>query len=544
MSNQDKNRRIFCVGLDGGTWTILQSLMQAGHMPQLSRLAQAGISGVLHSTIPPITPAAWSTFMTGCNPGKHGIFDFQGYDREQHRTYFVNATSLRMPTLWQLLSRHNKRVAVVDLPVTYPPPQINGVIISGLMTPSRASTFTHPAALLRELETHLGYEWPLLKEEDEHGRIQADFDGFLRKMQLFLTSRVEAMLYLLQHEIWDFAFLQLQAVDFLQHALWKYLDDSHPAYHEKRHQQVIHHFFKPLDHALGELFSLAKKTMGEDTLIVVLSDHGFQRHNTRAELNHWLFANGFLTPQSRRNGMKKNWMRHAGLIRKLDVLQLRKRLLPKSKRRELGGALRMQSIDHGRSLAYAVSAFWGYVYLGPNATDSDISNLKNRLGAWRDPQTQQPVVKNVFRRDEVFHGAALDRMPDLIVEPMPGYTFSSKTYFNDARQLEAVAHNDFHVGTHASEGIFVLAGPEIVRGETWQEHQANLQDMMPTLLHWLVLPVPDDCDGVVRREWFDKQRNGHDVIFAPSTVEMNSEVMLSDEEQREIERRLHTLGYI
>lgn len=165
--------------------------------------------------------------MTGCNPGKHGIFDFQGYDREQHRTFFVNATSLRMPTLWQLLSGHNKRVAVVDLPVTYPPPQINGVIISGLMTPSRASTFTHPAALLHELETQLGYEWPLLKEEDEHGRIQADFDGFLRKMQLFLTSRVEAMLYLLQREIWDFSFLQLQAVDFLQHALWKYLYSMH-----------------------------------------------------------------------------------------------------------------------------------------------------------------------------------------------------------------------------------------------------------------------------------------------------------------------------
>ena len=183
--DKSQTRRVFCIGLDGGTWTVLRPLLDAGYMPQLSALIQNGRSGILHSTTPPITPAAWSTFMTGCNPGKHGIFDFQGYNRDKHQPYLVDATSLRVPTLWQILSQHSKRIAVVDLPVTYPPPEINGIVVSGIMTPSRQSTFTYPQNFREELESHLGMEWPLLKEEDEHGSIHHDLEMFLKKWKHF-----------------------------------------------------------------------------------------------------------------------------------------------------------------------------------------------------------------------------------------------------------------------------------------------------------------------------------------------------------------------
>ncbi len=539
MKNLQPPPRVFCLGLDGGTWTVLEPLLAAGHLPKVQGLMQSGLSGVLHSTIPPITPAAWSTFMTGCNPGKHGIFDFQGYDRRSHQAYLVNATSLRVPTLWQLLSQHDKRVAVVDLPVTYPPPAINGVIVSGLMTPSRASTFTHPAALLAELEARLGYEWPLLQEEDENGRLHADFNAFLKKMRLFLDSRVQAMLYLLQRERWDFAMLQLQCVDFLQHALWPHLEAAHPNFQRERQQRIIRDFFAPLDQAVGELVAAARASMGEQTLVLVLSDHGFQRHSVRAELNHWLHANGFLVPQAE---APSHWMRHAGLIRRLDVLQLRKRLLPKSRRQALGTRLRLHSVDHQRSLAYAVSSFWGYLYLGPSATAAQIASLIEKLREWRDPPTQQPIVQRVHRRDDIYYGAARERLPDLIVEPAPGYTFSSKTFFQNGRLLEPVAPDDFHVGTHESRGIFILNGAGVRPGAPGQSHEAALQDVMPTLLHWLDLPVPAHCDGRVRSEWFDRPAAA--IAYHQSAATVQEEVAFSDEEERELQRRLQTLGYM
>lgn len=540
MNHGNHTRRVFCIGLDGGTWSILQPLMAAGRMPHLTTLAQAGCSGVLHSTVPPITPAAWSTFMTGCNPGKHGIFDFQGYDRQTRSSFYVNATSLRVPTLWQVLSQHGKRVAVVDLPVTYPPPAVNGVVLSGLMTPGRESNFTHPASLCAELERHLGYEWPLLKEDDENWGIHKDIAGFLRLMRRYLDSRVQAMLYLFKKEKWDFSFLQLQCVDFLQHPLWKQLDASHPAYRPDLHEEVIRQFFMPLDESLGRLSAEARSVLGEDALIVILSDHGFQRHVKRAELNHWLYAHGFLAPAEI---AKTSWARWVELVRKLDVWKLRGHLLTKTQRHELGRVVSARRIDEERSRFFAISAFWGYLYSGSHTTARDFAELEQDLLAWKDPENGQPVVRHVHRREQCYHGAACERMPDVVIEPMPGYTFASKTYFQEGRLVHTVAENDFHTGTHASEGVFIVCGAGVQRSGLCQGPEAGLQDLMPTLLHWMGLPVPQYCDGRVTSAWFKPDFTAK-ITYDGTAATAAEEVRFSAEEQSEIERRLQMLGYV
>ena len=540
MNPHDDTRRVFCIGLDGATWSVLRPLMEAGRMPQLAALAQTGCSGILQSTIPPITPAAWSTFMTGCNPGKHGIFDFQGYDRQTRNSFYVNATSLRVPTLWHYLSRHNKRVAVVDLPVTYPPPAINGVLISGLMTPGREVTFTPPPSPVGVVVQHLGLQWPLPKDVEQDWQVHANFEEFLRLMRRLLDTRVETMLYVLQKEKWDFSFLQLQCVDFLQHPLWKHLETSHPAFRADLHEKIIRHFFSPMDEGLGRLVAKARALLGEDTLIVMLSDHGFQRHAKRAELNHWLYAHGFLTPAEVR---KTSWTRWVELLRKLDAWKLRGHLLTKTQRHALGRAVHAGRINEQRSRYYAVSAFWGYLYAGAHATASDFRELENALLAWTDPGTGRRVVRQVHRREQCYHGEASDRLPDIVVEPMPGYTFSSKTYFQQAQLLHAVAENDFHTGTHASEGVFLVNGTGVKRSAPCQGPAAALQDMMPTLLHWMGLPIPEYCDGRPARAWFASEFPER-ITYDGGGAAVPEEVRLSAEEQKEIERRLQMLGYV
>ena len=129
----------------------------------------------------------------------------------------------------------------------------------------------------------------------------------------------------------------------------------------------------------------------------------------------------------------------------------------------------------------------------------------------------------------------------MILEPSPGFTFSSKTYFRDGELLSPVTNNDFHIGTHEEAGIFVIAGEDVDKCDVQQEQHADLQDMMTTLLHWLGLPVPEHCDGKVRQEWF---RTRHEIAYHQLNTAVANETVLSDTEQKEIENRLQTLGYM
>lgn len=537
----NRKRKVFCFGLDGATWKVLRPLVERGDLPVLASLINQGVAGELRSTQPPLTPAAWSSFQTGCNPGKHGIIDFVAFDRDRHSSHFVNATSLRVPTLWQILSSHNYRVAVVDLPVTYPPPRVNGVIISGLMTPNRESPFIHPAALRDELETHLGYPWPLLQEKQDEAHRHRDFSAFLGRMQQFIDSRISAMDFLLRREAFDVGFVQLQCIDFLQHPFWNLLDPEHPHYELAAHRLAVEAFFKPIDEAMGRLLRTVHQTLGEETLIIALSDHGFQTHEARAELNHYLYQQGFIVPQDQ---PLASWAKWVEVIRTVDVLELRKKMLRKSQKQAINQRVSTKRIDHQRSKAWAVSSFWGYVFLGESITAFDRQRLVEALYRWQDPRNQRKVVKAVYRKEEIYHGSAIDNFPDILVEPQAGYTFSSKTYFRSGSVILPVQTGDAHTGTHAMEGIFVVSGNEVKPSEPWQELKCDIMDFVPTILAWLGLPVPTHCDGQVRNEWFARTLSTKMSDYhAPRNGAM-SEVRLSEKEENEIAGRLQQLGYL
>ncbi|HSV27062.1 MAG TPA: alkaline phosphatase family protein, partial [Sedimentisphaerales bacterium] len=150
MSAENRGKRVLVIGIDGGTWTVLRPAMERGYMPFLKRLVETGASGVLMSTIPALTPPAWASFQTGCNPGKTGVFCFTLLDRATRKNTFVSAEMLR-ETLWEAAGNAGRRVVVLNLPMSYPPKPINGCMVTGLMTPSMRSEFTHPKELKAEL---------------------------------------------------------------------------------------------------------------------------------------------------------------------------------------------------------------------------------------------------------------------------------------------------------------------------------------------------------------------------------------------------------
>src|SRR4030067_3374011 len=153
----EKMKKVFIIGIDSATFDIMTPMMVDGDLPNIARLVRSGTSGRLMSTVPPVTPPAWVSFMTGKNPGKHGVFDFYvppsyGYNRP-----VLNSGYIKAKTIWRILSDHGLRVGVINLPMTYPPEDVKGFIIPGMQYSFNGGRgFSHPPELLQEIKRRVG----------------------------------------------------------------------------------------------------------------------------------------------------------------------------------------------------------------------------------------------------------------------------------------------------------------------------------------------------------------------------------------------------
>src|SRR3989338_7227490 len=214
------NKKVFVIGIDSATFDIINPLIKKGALPNLELLIKEGVSGKLKSTIPPVTPPAWSSFMTGKNPGKHGIFDFYappsaGYDRA-----VLGARSVKGRTLWKTLSDQGKRVGMINVPMPHPPEKVNGFVIPGLQYSFGSDhAFTHPPELLKEIQENVGaYE---VVFGDEKSVYTDELDDFIERLNRIHELRRRTALYLMETRPWDFFMVVFSSIDLIQHHLWK-----------------------------------------------------------------------------------------------------------------------------------------------------------------------------------------------------------------------------------------------------------------------------------------------------------------------------------
>src|SRR5215470_2793630 len=144
--------KLLVIGLDGASFNVLDPLIDRGHLPNIANLISKGSRANLETTFPPITAVAWSSFMTGKNPGKHGIFEFVRRDKASDREVAVNASFRHGKAMWDLLGNAGQSVIVHNFPCTYPPRKVHGILISDFMTPRDRRDYTYPSELLDEIE--------------------------------------------------------------------------------------------------------------------------------------------------------------------------------------------------------------------------------------------------------------------------------------------------------------------------------------------------------------------------------------------------------
>ena len=534
--------RALLIGLDGATFDVLGPLMDRGMMPNLKALAAEGASGILESTKPPITPAAWTTFMTGKGPGKHGIIDFMRYDPQTNRLVFNNNQEIRQKTIWQILSEKNFRVGSINVPMTFPPEKVNGFMISGFDTPS-GQDFTFP----RELQNEILARYPDYTHEKKWDRKVGGGDSLFAQNLEYIAQSFDRGYDLARFcgdkYGWDVLMVLFKLVDNLQHKAWRYLDprtaDSDP-----RRRDLTIQCFARLDEVLGKLRGLADE---HDATIFIMSDHGHGSLDGKAQPNLLLSQWGYL---GLRNNLSRIKTRGATWWRRLT----------RSRNGSVGhGTGHLDSdlaFDWSRTRACVLHAgIYGFLYINLKGRQpqgivdpSEYEDLreeirKKLLSATcrdRDGRTMQ-VFSDVFVTEDLY---GCDRehfpwMPDLLLAPTDGLAVVKKIR---GRKPVRWVSLDRLEGTHRLEGIFVANGPAIRAGKTVVN--ARIADLAPTLLAGLGERVPQDMEGRVIRELFSQPVT---VEYEPPKAREKTEEaapVLSRKQLEEVADRLGDLGYL
>ncbi len=518
-------RAVLIIGIDGGTWTVLRPAIVSGAMPHLAGLLDEAAWGVCESTVPAITPAAWSSFQVGAGPGRTGIVDFTEWDRLERR--HVPADTRRLPrTMWEVAGSAGARVGVMNLPMSWPPRAVNGYLVSGLMTPSFESGFTWPPHLAAELleanpDYHL-FNLETAVEEASHESVEE----FLNWICAVVEGRGRAARWLIGKEPLDLFMVHFQAVDVLQHVLWAYLDPGHPRFDADRNRLIQERFFGTLDREIARIRESFAASASGSWLTFMISDHGFQTHVGRFSLWRWLQEEGCL--QVDLSGATVTPIVHL-----------------KAENIAAGGP----PVDFDRSSAFSSGrSNEAFIYLLEQGESRERTGnaLRKSLEEIRDPVTGKRVVEAVKWREELYHGDRITELPDLIVVPAGGWSITGRWEDDSSLFRAIVPGEDFHIGRHHPDGIVVAAGSGVKPGEG---HRARLIDIAPTVLACMGFTPPPEMDGVPLQSLFEDEIPASSII----PVRENRDDEMEDdpvgdaytpEEQALIEKRLRDLGYL
>ncbi len=527
MSMETANpQRAFVLGLDGVPWDLIRRWTGEGKLPNFARLIEEGAAGPLSSTTPDETPLAWPTIATGVWPDKHGVYGFQHLEPEY--THRMNTSAdVRRPELWDILSP----AVVGNVPMTYPASEIDGTLVTGMMTPEMGDRFTHPPKFHDEIretipDYRIGLSWDEYRDRP---------DEFREELSKLLSTRRKLMRRLMDEE-WRLFFFVYTAPDRLQHLIWE--DD------------VLLDHYRELDDVLGEVLEYVES---RDSALFVVSDHGFGPISRFVFLNSLLERENLLQRKGgdgtrgalARLGLTKN--RVHGLLSRLGVSEktLVERLpqsVVDSVAAQVPGEHSLYDVDFEETVAFAHGS--GNIYVNDTirfnpgvVTPEDVPAIKEDLRSLfeglTDPKTEDRAL-DVHDGDELF--PTDPHSPDLVVRGRDEYeTAVSLT-------PSVFADSGSKVASHRPEGIFFAWGPGVEQGATLSE--ASVTDVAPTVLHSLGEAVPSDADGRVLKEIFhDGSKPGRRAVSQREYSEAGSSESV-EADFDDVEDRLRGLGYM
>ncbi len=478
--------RVLVFGVDGLAFRVLQPMMQAGYLPHFQALQREGFSAILESKYPPLTPPAWMSLVTGLKPAKHGVYDFWLYDEQGEGRLVTRRRG--GSAIWNMLSEYGKAVIVVNVPLTYPPEAVRGVLLSGIQGASERGNFTYPAALRAELLTHVP---DYRVDVDVTAVVQGRLTPAQAAVQV-LEQRIKAIQYLLTEKPWDFTFITFCAADYLQHLCWEAVQAQRPD---------VLRYYQLLDEALGMAWSY----LGDNGMLFVVSDHGFQGAHTRFAINEYLWRRGWFR-HSQRASYYRNVLTAMGkhALNSLGLLDYGRALKLRLSHRQ-GQALtrvkpyltRQEQVAAGVSVASwsCSSAAFADLCITDTSSTQRIADLRGELTALVDPVRGEPVIAAIYGTEIFGYGPFAPQEEHLLLLPTEGYTFTPSL-----GQPQCWLREHHLYGTHHKDGVLYAWGAGIRAGI--QGQAAEIYDLVPTILHAMQLPIPSELDGRIIDEMF------------------------------------------
>ena len=532
---------ILIIGLDGADWRILDPWIEEGSLPTLAALKARGRWGKLASTIRPESSIAWTTFATGVNAGKHGVFGFVAQQPHSYEVTLNTAASIHAPTVWQQAAAAGKKIALLNVPMTYPPQAIpNGAVVAGMLTPSTRSAFAQPPELRQRLLSAV----PDYVINIEHTGMK--LRDFIRATTRAIRARGQAARWLLQQDDWDVMVAVFTATDRLQHYTLHLLHPDHPRHNPAEAQRLLPELlaaYQAIDTAIAHLLDDA----GPDATVILLSDHGFTPAARAFYINAWLRDHGWLAlreqPPTQQSGLWRRLRRHPGLRRLKNSLPLVRQI-----RRPPPPAPWLNSIDWTHTRAFYSPG--GGIRFNIRGREPQGIVEANEIDALTKALTEAlhdagPFIADVYASEELYEGPWLASAPDLIVEPMREGRADQNAILRNDFSSQHLGDSGELTGNHAYAGILLAAGPGIAPFDPAENPaivSARLLDMAPTILHLLELPVPAGMDGRALDFVKGDAASTRDSAVAPSPE--TAAAGLSDEDQHIIQERLRSLGYL
>lgn len=466
IKNQDR-RKLMVIGLDCAAPELVFD-QWLHELPNIRRVMQAGVSGKLHSSIPPITVPAWMSMMTGRDPGQLGLYGFHNRaDYSYANLRIASSASIRERTVWDILGDHGKHSIVIGVPPTYPAKPVRGDLISCFLTPSEAKQFTHPFELGDEVRRLVGEYL-----HDVKGFRTDNKEWLLREIYEMTEKRFTVAKHLLATRQWDFFAMVEIGLDRIHHGFWQFMDQAHVLYPGPNpFQEAIREYHHYLDQRIGELLEF----VDDQTTVLIVSDHGAKRMDGSIALNEWLVKQGYL--------VLNHYPSQSTRFGQLDV-------------------------NWQETTAWGEGGYYGRVFI----------NVRGREPSGVVPMAEYETFRQTLK-------AELEAIPDAAGRPLQTRVEAPEQIYRDVRNIApdlfvffgdlywraagTVGHGTIHLqendtgpdgANHDWNGIFVMAEGQALRNggqQTQVRSNLRLLDVAPTILQAFDLPLPAGMQGQV-----------------------------------------------
>lgn len=478
--------KVLVVGLDGACWDLIEEWIEMGELPNIKKLRENGVWGKLKSSIPPITCPAWKCFSTGKNPGKLGVYWWNEIDMDKKEVRPASAKKFKSKEIWDYLNEQGIKTGIIGMPLTYPPKEVNGFMISGGPT-CELNGYTYPFELQGFIEKKYDFR-PHPKLVSSLKKDSGLTEEIIRKIKL----NFEVFEGLIENSKIHFGLVTTFYLNWLQH----YFYQGEPT---KRAWKILD----------GEIGKLKEKF----TYIILVSDHGTSPMNKNFYINAWLKKEGYLSMKRDfrslllRLGLNRDNI--ANLLEKLNLLGLlsRSRIIkrigekiPDSQGRlsDRAGNEFIKKINWKNSKVIGLPQ--GPIYIKKeNLLLAEYEKLRNeisqKLEQLKDPENREKIFRGVYKPEKIYWGKYLDSAPDLIA-------LDSDRYHNRGGILKnELFEKSEWKGNNARYGLFSINGPGIRKGEFIEG--VRIFDLAPTILYLMGCEIPKDMDGKVLREIFE-----------------------------------------